>query len=149
MNSIILYHSKTGCTEKCANYIKEKNDTDIEKIIKFRGSLDDYETIVIMCPIYMGKIEKTGKEFIQKFTNELINKRLIIVLCGMNTKGFKAMVEHNLSEKIREHAEIVYGGGAYYLERMSFMQKRIVQSVARVIKSSEHINYENLDKIKI
>jgi menaquinone-dependent protoporphyrinogen IX oxidase len=102
-----------------------------------------------MGPVYMGKIERTVTDFIKKFHDELLTKKLTIVIIAMNADGFKSMLKQNLSDEIREHAEIFHGGGAYYFERMTFFQKRIVQAVARVRTSSELILYENLDKIKI
>ena len=119
MKSIILYHSKTGCTEKCANYVNERNETELHKIVQFKGSLKDYDTVVIMGPVYMGKFEGVAKGFIEKFKHELLTKKLIIVIIGMNTEGFDAMVKHSIPEEIINHAEIIHGGGAYYLEKMS------------------------------
>lgn len=149
MKSIILYESKSGCTKKCAEYIQGNNDTEISVLTKFKGDISSYESIVIMGPVYMGKINKEVVMYLENNLSVLKTKKLYIVLCGMNIEGFDAMVKHNLSEEILRNSEVIYGGGAYYLEKLGFLQKRIVKSVAKITQSSEHIKYENLDKIKI
>lgn len=149
MKTIILYESKHGCTEKCANYVKNKNDVDISRISTFKENITTYENVIIMGPVYMGKINKIVLDYLNKFKDELLLKQLSIIICGMNSEGFNEMIKHNIDEVLRDHAEILYGGGAYYLEKLGFIQKRIVKSIAKVTQSSEHINYENLDKIKI
>lgn len=149
MKSIILYESKSGCTEKCANYIYEKHGSEISKITKLKETITDYDTVVLMGPVYMGKINSDVMAFLNKHKEELFEKKLYIILCGMNEEGFDAMVRQNLSDDIRKHAEIVHAGGAYYLEKLGFFQKRIIKAVAKVTQSSEHIKYDNLDKIKI
>ncbi len=149
MKSIILYESKSGCTEKCAAYIKENNESEHSKITNFKGTLNDYESIVIMGPVYMGKVNDQVLKILNRNKELLLSKKLYIVLCGMNVEGFNAMVEQNIDEQFRNHAEIIYGGGAYYLEKLGFIKRRIVKAIAKVTQSSEHINYQNLDKIKI
>jgi len=149
MKSIILYESKAGCTKKCADYILKSHEADLGLISFFREDLNNYENIVLMTPVYMGKVNKKFKELLTRKKDLLLTKRVIIVIIGMNHEAFDSMVKQNIDKEMREHAEIIYGGGAYNLEKLNFIDRRILKSVTGVTKSSEHINYENLDKIKI
>ena len=150
MKSIILYVSKTGCTEKCAEYINKNNDqAEISQFIKFRGELSEYDNIVIMSPTRMGKLHKDFKTFVTKNKQTLLTKNLFLVVIGMNITAIDSMMSQNVDKEILEHSKVIYGGGAYYLDRMSFMDKYVVKTVAKVTQSSESIKYDNLDKIKI
>lgn len=149
LKSIILYESKAGFTKKCADYILKHNEADISLISIFKGDLNKYETVVLMTPVYMGKVTKKFKEFITLKRELLLTKRIIMVFVGMNYEAFDSMISQNIDKDLKEHAEIIYGGGAYYLEKLNFVERRILKSVAHVTFNTEHIQYVNLDKIKI
>ena len=149
MKSIILYESKAGCTKKCADYILKDNEADISLLSVFKEDLSNYENIILMTPVYMGKVNKGFKEFITKNKTILLTKNIIMVLIGMNYTAFDSMVDQNIDKELKEHSEIIYGGGAYYLEKLNFIERRILKSVAHVTCNSEQIRYDNLDKIKI
>lgn len=150
MNSIILYESKKGCTKKCADYVKKEHQVDeMYRLNDFNGNIEDYDHIILMTPTYIGQINKKMKEFLSKYQKALLEKKLTIVIIGMNVKEYDKMLELNLSKDILDHAEVVYGGGAYYFEKLNFFQKAIIKKVAGVSKSLEDIKYDKLQKIKI
>jgi len=149
MKSIILYETKAGTTKKCADYILKSNEAELSLITGFKEDLNNYENIILMTPVYMGKVNKKFKELITAKKDILMTKRVILVFVGMNPQAFDSMVGQNVDTDLKDHAEIVNAGGAYILEKLNFIEKRILKSVAKVTQSSEHIKYENLDKIKI
>ena len=68
MKSIILYESKTGTTKKCAEILKETNpESKLIKLSNFVDQIDDYDTFVLLTPIYMGGINKKVKKFLLSF----------------------------------------------------------------------------------
>ena len=91
MRLLIIYGSKTGTTEECANKIKAALETrqeiqniDIYNLAKRpKISLDDYETIIIGSPIYMGQIRNSVKTFLGYNIEKLMQKNLHFFVCGL------------------------------------------------------------------
>ena len=63
MNTLIVYSSKYGCTEKCAKLIKQELN-DPADLINLKNinikdiNLSKYDKVIIGGPIYIGKIQK-------------------------------------------------------------------------------------------
>ena len=150
MKQIILYTSKKGCTQKCATYLASKHQIDtVIRVTEFTGTLEEYDHVILMTPVYIGQIQKEIKEFIRNNNAVLITKNLDIVVIGMNVKEYDNMIKLNFSKEILEHATLTYGGGAYYFEKLNFFQKVIVKKITGVQSTIEDIKYQNLEKIKI
>lgn len=148
MNKILLYTSKTGSTKKCAEYIVNDRSVEMHDITSFNGSLDDYDTIILGSPVYIGQIAKVMTEFIKANEDLLLNKELIIYLCSMNQDTYEEMINLNFSEEIRNHANIVNVGGAYYFDKLNWFKRFVVKKLAKVTETTESYNYSNLDTIR-
>jgi len=139
MNKILLlYETKKGMTEKLGQLLKEKiSDMDIYEAKKFHGMMDQYDSIIIGTPIYMGKINKHIKKLINEQANILSNKKTAIYLCGMGMDDEPQVIANNFSEKERGQYFIHYLGGAYNFERMNFLQKFIIKKLTGESQSKE------------
>jgi len=150
MNTLLVYLSKHGCTEKVAKIIKEKLTNEV-KIINLKKkpkiNFDKYETVIIGGSIHAGKIQKGIKNFINKNKEILLRKRLGLFLSCME-KGNTArkQFEEAYPEDIKKHA-IVKGimGGEFDFEKMNFLEKMIVKKVAGVEKSVSNIDNKAIE----
>jgi len=149
MKSIILYESKTDTTKKCAQILKEENpDAKIERLSNFVDYIDEYESIVLLTPIYMGQINKKIKKFILKNHAKLLAKKLTILICSMNTQEYDNTVTNNFDEAIRNHASIIHAGGAYNFDKLNFLYKFIIKKMTGITKDVDEIKYEVIKKIR-
>jgi len=150
MKSIILYESKTDTTKKCAKILKEENpDAKIEQLSNFVDDIDEYESIVLLTPIYMGKINKKIKKFILKNYTKLLKKQLMILICSMNTQEYENTIINNFDEAIQNHASIIHAGGAYNFDKLSFLYKFIIKKMTGITEDVDEVKYEVIKKIRI
>jgi menaquinone-dependent protoporphyrinogen oxidase len=137
MNTLIVYASKYGCTEKCAKLIaKELNDkVDIINLKKVKDmNLSKYDKVIIGGSIYIGKIQKDVAEFCSKYLDELKEKQIGLFICGMaEGEAIKTELNKNFRPELLKIAKAKeYLGGEFLLDKMSFMDKIIVKKVSKV-----------------
>lgn len=146
----MLYHSKQGHTKTCIDYLNNRtDDTCVVPVQDFTASLDEYDSVIIGTPVYMGNIHKMIKTFIQQHEQTLLQKSLTIVVCAMNDSEYEAMIQRNFTESIRNHARIVHAGGGYNFKRLNFLERFIVKKIAKVDSSISSIKYDQLDSISM
>ena len=92
MKTLIVYATKHGCTEKCANELKNNLTGEIElhnlkKSVK--TDLNDFWTIIIGGSIHVGQVQKNVKQFCLNNLDLLIEKKIGLFLCCME-QGKKA-----------------------------------------------------------
>lgn len=77
MNTLIVYASKYGCTEKCAKLLSKElyGEVDIINVKRMRDiDISKYEKIIIGGSIYIGKIQKGVTQFCSKNLHKLKEK---------------------------------------------------------------------------
>ncbi|WP_162921677.1 flavodoxin domain-containing protein [Listeria costaricensis] len=135
MRTLILYDSKYGTTEKCAQHLAAqiKNDVDMQKIIpKKNYDLSDYQQIILGTPIYMGKPRKVFTEFLNNHQDSLLTKRLHLYICGMQEAAADEELKNAYPKKLSEHAtHQAYFGGEFIFTKMNFFEKLIVKTVTK------------------
>lgn len=151
MNTVIVYASKYGCTEKCAELLskklsdkvniinlKEVNDIDISK----------YEKIIIGGSIYIGKIQKEVTEFCSKNLDKLKEKRIGLFICGMQEGDIiNTELNQSFNSALIEIADAKECfGGEFVFDKMNFMEKIIVKKVSKVTSNKSNILEENIHK---
>lgn len=150
MNTLLLYATKYGCTEKCAKKLSQRltGHVDVKNIKELKQSnLQMYDKIIIGGSIYMGKIQLKIKKFCKDNISLLEKKKIALFLCCMFT-GEKA--EENLKKAFPEELytnAIVkdYFGGEMNFKQMSFLDKQITKMVATASKSDENLPKIDLD----
>ncbi len=147
MKTVIIYQTKKGFTKKVANYIADtiENATIIEVN---NGPIDkSYDHYIVLSPIYYGLINKNIKLLIQDNEQTFQNKKLTIVLSGMNTKEFNNTIKSNFSENIVNQAEFIHCGGAYDFKKLNFLEKLIVKKIAGVRESIEDFKKDDMNQL--
>ncbi|MCL2045355.1 MAG: hypothetical protein FWG88_03105 [Oscillospiraceae bacterium] len=89
MNTLVVYYSKTGNTEKVAKAIIEKKNCDFDileyddKTKKMSSKLDPalYEHIILLSPIWAFSLAEPMKQYILKH-NAAIKQYDLVVTCG-------------------------------------------------------------------
>lgn len=90
MNTLIVYASKYGCTEKCARLLADQltGTVELHHLKKDRAKdWSSYDTIVIGGPIYAGQIRKEVTAFCEEHMELLKQKRLGLFICGMQEEA--------------------------------------------------------------
>ena len=116
MKTLIVFVTKNGTTEECAQRLKEllgKGDTDLLNLrVQKLPDFEQYDCIVLGSYIHYGRIGKRLRHFAALHKEMLLEKKLGIYLC----KGFpidrKDPFEENFRKKIRRHAVVsdCFGG---------------------------------------
>jgi menaquinone-dependent protoporphyrinogen oxidase len=146
MNTLIVYASKYGCTEKCAKLIKQElNDPadliNLKNINMKDINLSKYDKVIIGGPIYIGKIQKKVTQFCSKHLNKLVEKRIGLFICGMvEGESINTELNANFPPELLKIAEVKeYLGGEFLLDKMNFMDKMIVKKVSKVTSNKSNI----------
>jgi menaquinone-dependent protoporphyrinogen oxidase len=148
MKTLIVYESKKGCTKKVATHIKErKQDAKLIQAKDNMESIERFEEIILLSPIYYGQINKYIKQFIEQHISILLVKEVTVVLCSMNNKEYETIVKTNFKDTLLDHANIIHAGGAYDFKKLNFLERFIVKKIAGVHQSLEDINYDILNTI--
>ena len=100
MNILILFRTKYGSTEQYAKWIAEEVNADIFDVESFDiNRLDNYGTIIIGSPTYMGNIQM--KDFLEQNWEILKHKKIYLYTVGMfpwespeSKKSFEMIPEH-------------------------------------------------------
>ncbi len=139
MQVLILYGSKTGTTEDCANRIKNVLEAreDVPEIVLYnldkrpKINLDDYETIVIGSPIYMGQIRNSVKMFLGYNIEKLMTKKLHFFVCGLalGDEGVALFKKQVPTTLFRHAKQVKQLGGDVHVDRLGFLYKFIMKKI--------------------
>ncbi len=151
MDILIAYGSKHGCTEKCANLLKEELDGKVD-LINLKDTnkinLSKYEKVIIGGSIYMGKIQKEVSKFSSKNLEILKEKEIGLFICAMQSEE---IVEKELNENFpKELLDVAKSkesfGGEFIFDKLGFMEKEVVKKVVKVNSDKSSILKENISK---
>lgn len=150
MNTLIIYISNHGTTEKVAKMIAEYLHDQKPELINLRENqnvdLSVYDNILIGGSIHAGMVQKKLKEFCDKNQNILTQKNLGLFLCCMMKEKQEEEFETAFPLVLREHAKAkLIPGGEFIFKEMNFFEKAIVKKVSGI---KTDISDLDQDKIK-
>ena len=151
MKTLIVFSTKHGCTEKCAQKIKNHLSGDTVVVnLKQNGNVDlsGFDTVIIGGSIHAGRVQTRIIKFLNKNSEILLEKKLGLFLCCME-QGEKAVKQLNdaFPNVFRNHAsacEIL--GGEFNFEKMNFIERFIVRKVAKTEKSVSRISDDKIER---
>jgi len=150
MTSIILYTSKKGSTKKCAQYVHAQNKkTELCSLSDFQGEISRYDSLVLCSPIYFGQVPKKVRLFLQRNEEIILQKKVYIILNAMNMDAYDTVLKSNFSDRLRAQAKIVYGGGAYYFDKLNWLEKIVVRKFSGYKVTFEDLQYDKLNKVQL
>jgi menaquinone-dependent protoporphyrinogen oxidase len=149
MKTLILYGTKAGTTEDCANTIAKKikggaTVLNIKKIGKLR--LDDYSCVIVGTPIYAGMINGKIKKYLANNEKDLNDKILGVYTCGFS-KPEEALnsLSTGISENLKSRTKVImHLGGELRPEKLGFFMRFIIKKMSE----GKDTNFK-LDTVKI
>ncbi len=147
MKILLIYKSKTGFTEKYANWIREEIKCDIEKICNIQNiNFKSYDLIIYGSRIHAGKID--GLDKIRKLNLE---DKLLVFATGATPKetaSIKEVWKSNLSEAELKSIKHFYIPAGLNYEKMGFLDKTLMKIASIMLekkqdKSAEDIGMQN------
>ena len=149
MATLIVYISKYGSTEKCAQLLADKLVGDVELCNLRRTKQVDlalYDKVIVGGSIYMGRIQKAVKAFCEHHGKELIQKKLGLFICCMRD-GDVAETElmTSFEPELLEHAITSdYFGGEFQMSKMNFIDRFIVKKVSKVESDTSSLRLDQI-----
>lgn len=149
MKTLIVYSSKYGCTEKCADFLAKelKDKPDIINLKNYKDvNLSLYNKVIIGGSIYMGKIQKEVSDFCSKYLGELKEKEVGLFICGMQEgDSINTEINQNFPKELIEMATVIkHFGGEFDFSKMSLFEKLIVKIVAKTSSNKSNILNDNI-----
>jgi len=149
MKTLIVYGTKHGTTKKIVDILKAKIQGDVQlhdAKKRFEGDLNDYDVIIIGSSVYVGKINKELKNFVESNTKEIIEKKIGVFLVSGDTKEIESYYQNFPEEILKKAATKGYFGFSYNGKGYNIMEKMILKMIAKNITVKEKFEEENMDK---
>jgi len=151
MKTLIIYASRHGSAQKCAEQIQQGLEESPE-VVNFKKSrrlnLAEFDMVIIGGSIHAGHIQKKVKTFCQTNLTKLKKKKLGLFVCCME-EGEKAEQQFKdaFHEELIQHATATgLFGGEFNFEKMNFFEKAIVKKVAHVESTVSKISEQKVNQ---
>lgn len=148
MKILILFASKYGGTEKCANLLAKKLKGDV-KIINLKEnkpvSLSDYDKIIVGTSIYAGNVQTEVKNFCTNNLNLLMSKPFSLFLsCLTDTKPeIQSYIEKSLPQELVNHASVIDSlGSVFDFSKMNFFERQIIKMIGKSKNKTGELSIE-------
>ncbi len=134
MKTVIIYASSHGTTEKAAKILGEKinGEVTIVDLKKVKNpEIKEFEQVILGGSIHVGTIQRKVTNFIKRFENELLTKRLGLFLCCMREGELAtSQFEQAYPEALRKHSRTSgLFGGEFLFGNMNFIEKTIIKKM--------------------
>ncbi len=148
MKTAIVYCTTHGTTEMIAMKIAGNFPGATLWNLKTSSlaDLSAYDTIIIGGSVHAGMVQKRLRDFCHKHLLDLLDKNVVLYLCGMNKPQYKEQASRAFPEILLEHAgDCHFPGGEFRMEKMNFFQRLIVKKISGVSESVSEINDDAID----
>jgi menaquinone-dependent protoporphyrinogen oxidase len=151
MKTLIVYASKHGCTETCAEKLKSGLPGGADLIHlkqKLDMNLESYDTVLIGGSIHAGKIQSSVKKFCADYESALLQKKIGLFLCCMEEgETAKTQFEAAFPAGLKDHAAAKgLFGGAFNFEKMNWLERIITKKIAKTDQSVSRINEDEISR---
>jgi len=146
MKTLILFASKYGAAEKCADLLSEKLNGDVN-IINLKENknvnLSDYDKLIVGCSIYAGNVQAEIKNFCNTNSVSLMAKPFGLFISCMTDKKdeIKSYTEKSFSNELINHATIIDSLGAVFnFKKMNFFERQIIKMILNSKNKTDELN---------
>ena len=148
MSILIIYESKSGYTEECAQKLeKELSGRGRAVHVKQarRENLKGYDHIVIGSAVYAGRIPLSIRNFVKKNSEEILQVPLSLFVCGTGEEYKESYFEKNYPEVILSHASRKgWFGGVILLSQHRGLKRMMLSSI---LKDKTELHVEKQENI--
>jgi menaquinone-dependent protoporphyrinogen oxidase len=134
MKTLVVYASKHGAAQKCAEGIAKKVGGEVELVnLRERKAIEcsSYDNVIIGGSIYAGMIQKEVKEFCIENLECLTQKKVGLFVSCMDDKNALTYIENSFPKELVASASVKQGlGGAFYFKKMGFFEKFIIKMIS-------------------
>jgi menaquinone-dependent protoporphyrinogen oxidase len=140
MKTLIIFGTRSGTTEKCANRIREvlsPAEADVIDVRHFRRTeLAPYNSVIVGTSVYMGKIHPKVKRFLSKYSDELLKMKLHLFVCGLaQGDDGTAQLKKQMSEELYSHAiQVKHLGCEANYDRLNPFYRAIMKKIVETEK---------------
>lgn len=135
MKILILFASKYGASEKCANLLSEKLNGDVT-IINLKENkninLSDYDKIIVGASVYAGNVQAEVKNFCATNSNLLLSKPFGLFLSCMSDgkEEIKSYLQKSFSDDLINHASVTDSlGYGFNFSKMNFFERQLIKMI--------------------
>ncbi|ABR53991.1 Flavodoxin-like protein [Methanococcus vannielii SB] len=153
METIILFDTRYGTTNKVSNIIAEKLTTygcncKVANINENQNlELDKYDRIIIGGPIYAGNFQKNMKKFLEKNLSILKEKEISLFICFMNEEKQIEQFNNAFPNELAVNCKTKgFLGGEFLFDKMGFFDKSIVRIITKSNKNQTNIKNESIEE---
>ena len=150
MKILIVYATKTGTTQKCAEILRQQlENTTLVNLKTKEQEIAEYDCIIIGSPIRIGMIDKSVKQFITKNKELLRTKKVAYFICCGFNDNWKQYYESNIPKELLEEA-VTYEsfGGELDITKQKGFDKFVVNMVTKNMEQDREtkILEENIEE---
>lgn len=139
MKTLVLYYSKTGFTQRYAEWIAEETDADCEPFDHRDGvRFGDYDAVLFGSSVHAGSIRKL--KWFKKQLPDWEGKRLGVFAVGAMPNGgetAKQMFAQNLTDAERSRIATFYLPGGLNYERMGALDRAMMSAFRKMLASKK------------
>ncbi|MCX7714375.1 MAG: flavodoxin domain-containing protein [Clostridia bacterium] len=145
-DTVVIYKSKYGSTEKYARWIAEELDADLFKStdISVKEAIG-YKTVIYGGGLYAGGI--AGISFISKNFAMLKDKKLAVFTVGLgetaNNSDLKEIVNKNFTSDMQKYIRVFHFRGGIDYKRLSFLHKAMMGIMKKIVEREKELTEEN------
>lgn len=154
MKTLILYMSHHGTTEKVAEKINSLLGYNTAKVVNLRTteppSLDNFEKVIIGGSVHMGRIQPKITQWCEDHIDTLLTKEVGLFMCCMDREHEQEEFERSYPPALIEHAKATsIFGGELLFDKMNFIEKLVVKTVAKQRKTVSRLNQQAINQFSI
>jgi menaquinone-dependent protoporphyrinogen oxidase len=150
MPTLIVYATKYGCTEKCANMLAEKLKDEVTLCNLLEGKADPaaFDAVIVGGPYYMGRMHKKIRAFSRKHMKALKGKKTgLFVICMAQGEDLEREMDAAFPEELKAAAIVKENfGGEYLLSKMESFHRLVVTKITNSEEDQSNIHTDAIDR---
>jgi len=151
MKTIVIYHSKTGFTERYAKWLQKDISCDCVTYDKRnRIDLSQYDAVVYGAGLHAGSICK--RKWLLKQLPKLTGKKLAVFFTGAmppDPAGLEQAINRNFTAAQRERIGIFYLWGGLNYEKMGAFDRFLMKQLQKMMNAKADLSPEEKEMAKV
>ncbi|MGN1401949.1 MAG: flavodoxin domain-containing protein [Bacillus sp. (in: firmicutes)] len=135
MKILIMYASKSGTTETCAQLLKsDLPQADLVNLGEEKPDLENYDIVLAGGSIRYGSLNDILKSYVEEHVEELAEKQLGLFICcaSQTEQQINQLFIDNFPPALLKHAFAKESfGGEIRNDRLSFIEKVIIKLISK------------------